>query len=592
MKKKIFQSLKSRIVLVTTSFSFFVIIVLSIVSLTFFQTYARKNVIQSTEFNLQLVTGLMVQDMASLDILSKWCFLNSQIIDYLEDDTNNSLITLTTYNRLKEEFYNNRANTFVKRLIITDDRHSKMLQVGNSVSTSDKPVTTYDMKKIIDFSSDKAQIWPAIEKDPFGSGKILTIVRPIHKLAGGELLGYVYMSVNTDIITNQLKSYQILADSNLYLTLNDVTYKITNKEFTVMPFEIKSEGSFQGDSRNTHTIVGTEESPGGKKHIVVTWPSSISGMYLSHSLSQQLVSKQQFLYLHLLFILCGGIFILGILITLSLSRMINSPIKKLRKKIDRIGKGDFSFDPEIEWKNELGYIGHGINRLSQNVITLMESKLADEKEKQDLEYRMLQNQINPHFLYNTLGSIKWMAHIQGSSGIEQMTVSLSRLLKNIAKGTQHIISLKEEVELLKDYFLIQKYRYGGSITMDMYIPDEMMNNVIPRFTLQPIVENAIFHGIEPKGGAGTIQIGAACTEDGKFKITVKDDGVGISEESIKKIFNGEDNMPSDLFCQIGISNVHKRIQYNFGKEYGLSINSESGSYTQMILLLPFRQCGN
>lgn len=165
----------------------------------------------------------------------------------------------------------------------------------------------------------------------------------------------------------------------------------------------------------------------------------------------------------------------------------------------RIAGGDFSRDPSVEWEHELGDIGRGINDLSENVSELMEKRLEDEKQKQDLEYKMLQSQINPHFLYNTLNSIKWMATIQGATGISEMTTSLSRLLKSISKGTSLLIDIREELSLLENYFTIQSYRYGGTITMDIQVDNESLyNSEIIKFTLQPLVENAIFHGIEPK----------------------------------------------------------------------------------------------
>ena len=116
-------------------------------------------------------------------------------------------------------------------------------------------------------------------------------------------------------------------------------------------------------------------------------------------------------------------------------------------------------------------------------------------------------QINPHFLYNTLNSIKWMASIQGASGVADMITSLSRLMKNVAKGSDALVPLENEFELLNDYFFIQRHRYGGGIKLIYELENESLKNcLIHRFSLQPIVENALFHGIEPKGSKGSIII--------------------------------------------------------------------------------------
>lgn len=224
--------------------------------------------------------------------------------------------------------------------------------------------------------------------------------------------------------------------------------------------------------------------------------------------------------------------------------------------------------------------------MGTDIQTLMEQKIDFEKQKKDYEYQVLQSQINPHFLYNTLNSIKWMATIQHAPGIAEMTTSLAHLLKSIAKGTTTIVSLQDEIHLLDDYFTIQKYRYGGAITLDYEIEDPSLLQIqILRFTLQPIVENAIFHGIEPKGRAGKIQIHifrSPCA----VQIDVTDDGVGMDAETIQQVLTEETSGKSQFFRQIGIASVNRRIQYNFGEQYGLSITSEPGKFTTMTILLP------
>ena len=148
---------------------------------------------------------------------------------------------------------------------------------------------------------------------------------------------------------------------------------------------------------------------------------------------------------------------------------------------------------------------------------------------------MLQSQINPHFIYNTLNSIKWMSTIQGSTGISEMTTALAKLLKSISKGTRLMVPIEEELSLLEDYFTIQSYRYGGTITMDIQVDeDSLLQFQIIKFTLQPLVENAIFHGVEPKG-SGHILIHVffeKLTEEGEpsIRIDVTDDGIGMSAD--------------------------------------------------------------
>ena len=290
-------------------------------------------------------------------------------------------------------------------------------------------------------------------------------------------------------------------------------------------------------------------------------------------------------------IICLVIVLAGFIMSLLLNKMVNTPIIKLQGRMAKIANGDFSRDLAIEWDNEFGEIGRGINKLSESINNLMNSRLEMEKQKRDYEYQVLQSQINPHFLYNTLMSIKWMAAMQNAPGIAEMATALSRLLKNISKGTKQFVPLSEELSLLMDYYTIMKYRYGGTISIDVKVDsEELLNCGILRFTLQPIVENAIFHGIEPKGSAGTITIHVFRNESGDLQIDITDDGVGMDEEMGRMLLSEKTGSESRFFRKIGISNVHNRIQLEFGDRYGLSIKSKIGSFTTVTIILPVRPC--
>lgn len=186
-----------------------------------------------------------------------------------------------------------------------------------------------------------------------------------------------------------------------------------------------------------------------------------------------------------------------------------------------------------------------------------------------------------------------MATIQNADGIADMTTALARLLKNVSKGTTSMIPLREELDLVKDYFLIQKYRYGGSVTIEYFIETEDLYNCqIHRFTLQPIIENALFHGIEPAKTAGKITVSAQSINLGlkkALKIDITDNGIGMSKYTIDKVLHEKTDSQNktEFFRQVGISNVNRRIQYDFGPEYGITIDSCPGSFTTMTILIPY-----
>ena len=592
-KRSFLKTLKGRITAITLSFTLILTILAASVSFSLSQSYARKNLIQSTEFNLQLVAGVISQDLSSLDMLAKWCGNNSQILSYLSHPDPDPREILSAYNRFSEEYQNNRARDYIERLIVTDSKYTRFFQVGNATAISN-PVTAYNIQLLFQNRENRAAAWESVERDPYvpkdsSGSRVLTVFRPVLQPTTRKIIGYVCLEAGTEIITNPLRSYHVAEDSGLFASFGTHFYKIDSGVFTETgkPFsEDKPAGSAM--TLDEKTQVRSVLRPDGAGGTVVGYPVKGTGITLLNSLSEAELSRQKMAFLSFILLVCLIILLMGVGLTVFLSRIINTPVIKIRKRLDRIAGGDFSADHEIEWNNEFGDIGRGINSLSRNVSGLMNRKVQDEKKKKDLEYQMLQNQINPHFIYNTLNSIKWMATIQNASGIAEMTTAFARLLKNIAKGTRKVIPLRDELSFLDDYFLIQQYRYGGSITLQKDVEKELLNNVILRFTLQPLLENAIFHGIEPKGGAGTIRISAHLRDEKTVVVSVEDDGVGMDEASIQKVFSGEDDSPSGLFRKIGIRNVHQRIQYEFGSQYGLTLKSKPGVYTRASVLLPRR----
>lgn len=184
-----------------------------------------------------------------------------------------------------------------------------------------------------------------------------------------------------------------------------------------------------------------------------------------------------------------------------------------------------------------------------------------------------------------------MATIQHAPGIAEMTTALARLLKSVSKGSERLVPLQEEFALLNDYFTIQQYRYGGTITLDVtYIEDERLTRdcYIPRFTLQPLVENAIFHGIEPKGCAGNITLTVAHDPaNGDVLIDLHDDGVGMTaEQAARALTEPGPEEAKAKFRHVGLCNVHKRLVYSFGEGYGLTIRSTPGQGTTIEIRLP------
>ena len=587
-------SIQKRILLITTSCLLGMCIIISSVSYYLFRNYLQNSLIHSTETSLQLLTDSINGSIDDISQIVRFCQTNANIATYIQENPNpGSVLSVSTYDRIFEEYSNNPSNNYINRLAVITDEH--FLQIVSAAYSSTADLSA-EVPRLPYFdrllgASDYDFTTGFVKDSFYRNGKyILPILRPITYQYNSVRGGILFLQISSDLFTDALKRYKIAEDSYMFLSVGGHNYIYENGSL------LKWTESYQitqdlSSSALIDSIYVNEVSDSEGTRLVVTSPLSMPDCYISQSISQSELRNHRFL----LWLILGGTLIsivgIGIFLMLILNRMINVPVSKIRAKMLRVAEGDFDRDSSIEWNHELGDIGKGINDLSENVYLLMNKRLEDEKQKKDLEYKMLQSQINPHFIYNTLNSIKWMASIQGATGISEMTTALAKLLKSISKGTSLLVSIEEELSLLQDYFTIQSYRYGGTITMDIQLEDDAFSSCrIIKFTLQPLVENAIFHGIEPKG-TGHIRIhiySEKLTEDSpeSIRIDVTDDGVGMPPEKAAQILLSNDDSSTDFFREIGVSNVHKRLQYEFGEAYGITIESVEGQYTTMSIHIP------
>ena len=278
--------------------------------------------------------------------------------------------------------------------------------------------------------------------------------------------------------------------------------------------------------------------------------------------------------------------VLLIVISALLSRYLTRTTSRLEKHIKYLTETkDFgSVNKSIEeGSDEVAAIGRTVNAMSISISELLKRNEMLFEEKKRMEIDMLQLQVNPHFLYNTLESIHYLAEVQKNDGIARMARGLTTLLRNLAKGSNDLIPLSDELRLLGDYDDIQQVRYMGMYELVFSVPDELLGYQIQKFTLQPLVENAIFHGIEPSMRCGTIDISASL-DGSDLLIIVADDGVGMTQEEINLAFEPKKHSKTDM-TGIGIRNINERIRLMYGDGYGLSFESVKGQYTKAIVRL-------
>lgn len=330
-----------------------------------------------------------------------------------------------------------------------------------------------------------------------------------------------------------------------------------------------------------------ETEVNGKKSLVAYERHVKSGILVYETVPLGNFTNDRVMLLQTIIVLFGGCLVLGLILSVIFTNQVKKPIDRLVSYINRIALGEFIQDPSVVSEDEIGTIGKVVNGMSSQIDGLMKQRMEDEQEKSRLELKMLQAQINPHFLYNTLDSIKWIAVIQKSTGIVKVVTALSGLLKNMAKGFNEKVTLEKELDFLNDYVTIEKVKYVELFDLKITVEDPQLYQAkVIKLTLQPLVENAIFSGIEPAGRHGTIQI-HVYTKDQDLLIHVRDDGVGIRPQKLTSIFDENDSSRhKEHMSGIGLPNVDRRIKLTYGDAYGLSIESEVGSYTQITVRIP------
>ena len=574
-------------------------VVIAAASYFFFNRYMQSSLISSTETNLKMLGDSINENIQDVYRMARFCQGSADIAEYIKASPDpGTLLSVSTYDRLYEEYQNNASNGYMPRVVIaTDDNYLQACQASysTSVNLSDKiPELPYFSSML---SADDYEFSQGMIDDPFLRGKtgkkVIPLIRPISYRFRSNRGGYLFMEISADMITSKLSAYYREAGSELYLGMADHLYRFDDNTLSEIHPRYRILKDMSDVSVSGSKVYRIDTADG--ERTVIAYPLLMNGCYLAQTVSAQESDRQVVLFRIILVAILIGILAIGLVMVKMMNDLIHKPLSKIRTKIGRISEGDFSRDASIEADHEIGEIGKGINDLAENISGLLDSRLEDEKQKRDLEYKMLQSQINPHFLYNTLNSIKMMSQAQGANGITEMTTSLATLLRSISKGTSLLVPISEELSLVKNYFTIQNLRYGGMIRLNITVDDEMiMNAQILKFTLQPIVENAIFHGLEPKGGTGNIDLHAYYVPgDNAAKnicIDVRDDGVGIPKDQCLTLLNDHDGENrSEFFKEIGISNVHKRLQYEFGMQYGLLIESEEGKYTNIRVTIPERR---
>ena len=266
---------------------------------------------------------------------------------------------------------------------------------------------------------------------------------------------------------------------------------------------------------------------------------------------------------------------------------ITEPIINMMRVMKKTENGDLDVQIDTKSKDEIGELGISFNTMISKMRILIDKLIEEERHKKEIELQILHAQINPHFLYNTLNTIRWMAKIQGAKTVSSAITALIRLLMISINFGKDMILLEEEIEYVKNYSLIQKLRFNERFSIHYSIADECLPCSIPKLILQPIVENSIIYGLKEEDSSPlNIEIKAYIKSD-ILIIEVHDNGPGIKAEILKNILKSEKDV--NKFSTVGLNNINQRIKLLFGSNYGIKINAKENEGTNVLITLPFNQ---
>lgn len=285
-------------------------------------------------------------------------------------------------------------------------------------------------------------------------------------------------------------------------------------------------------------------------------------------------------------IACIEILIIVFFLSYQIPLSITQPIRRLSEVTDQVAKGDLSVRSEIKTGAEVGMLSDSLNTMIDKINELLAQVTQEQVRLRKAEFELLQAQINPHFLYNTLDAIVWLAESGEQKKVVSMVGSLSDFFRTSLNQGKDIVTIKEELQHVRSYLEIQQVRYQDILQYEIQVPEELEQYLIPKITIQPLVENALYHGIKNKRGMGQIKVRGSL-EDGYFKLTIEDNGIGIAPErlvQVKNAISDSSYAESDIY---GLYNVNERIRLNFGEAYGISIDSIYGEGTVVSVALPY-----
>ncbi len=423
---------------------------------------------------------------------------------------------------------------------------------------------------------DEKQYW-AVDKNH------IVLMKKLYAFPTQSLLGYIALDVNAKSLYDIIADIDLTKSGRIFLVNEEGRILATESETLSGELLDEPYRNFIGENEAFYNNVRV----GNTYYSVYNSGAISNGWYMVLAIPRDYYMRDITKLKNVIIPITLTTAFLTALLSILVSKGITRPIRFLSGAMENFGQGNFDINCQVDSEDEIGRLSHTFNQMVMDMNSLVNTVYEQKVMKQEAQMKSLQMQINPHFLYNTLDTINWMARIRHVDEIGDMVAALSNMMR-YSLEKKSFVRLGEEVKSLKDYIAIQNYRYRDKMVAEIEIDESLMSLYIPRLLIQPILENAIVHGIEEKLDKGHILV-AARREDEDLYIQIMDDGVGMTEETMSHILREDYSMKKSGHTSIGVVNVNRRIQMIYGKDYGLLVQSVLGAGTKITIHIPARE---
>lgn len=579
-----FHSIHHRLFLL---FLFCMSSILLIVSLLYYNRTTdqlHEKISDLSQKNVAQTAGLFTLLYKGYDALSKSLSNNFEMIRLINEKTDEPAVAYineqTVTNIIGSIFYS--RDDLVGIHVITD--RGKIYNYGNYMNVVDPDYADEDWYHQLQASSGK-MVWLGVYQhsliDQVEDSPVFAFGRQIYDLNEHKPIGIVLYETNPQPVLDALENLKLGEHSQVYLMSPDGRFVTSATDPTPdvsnLPM-LPTSQNVMVEQQSDRLVVASKLSFSG------WWVMSITP---DKDLNVELIEMKRYLL-----IVISALIIVSTLIASIVSQTISSPLKKLIREMRQVEVGNFRGMVNVSSYQEINILVASFNRMVRRIEELIERvKLSSVSEK-NAELHALQSQVNPHFLYNTLDMIYWMLDEEGNEQLGELVLSLSSMFRYSSQWEDGAeVSLREELEQIGHYLKIISIRLEGRLQIITEIDERWLDIRVPKMTVQPVIENAVKHGLESLGRQGILKV--YTREEGSvLRLIVEDNGNGMNEEQLKRLqdsLNGDAPSPSPKESGksgIGLQNLHRRLQFMFGEYYGLQIQSFPGAGTQVAIVLP------